>query len=26
MRKWVKGYVFNPMLESMYNLESISKE
>jgi peptide/nickel transport system substrate-binding protein len=26
MRKWVKGYVFNPMLESMYNFESISKE
>lgn len=26
MRKWVKGYVFNPMLESMYNFESIYKE
>jgi len=26
MRKEVKGYVFNPMLESMYNFESISKE
>ena len=26
MRKWVKGYVFNPMLESMYNFDSISKE
>jgi len=26
MRKWVKGYVYNPMLESMYNFESISKE
>ena len=26
MRKAVKGYVFNPMLESMYNFESIYKE
>jgi peptide/nickel transport system substrate-binding protein len=26
MRKEVKGYVFNPMLESMYNFESISKD
>jgi peptide/nickel transport system substrate-binding protein len=26
MRKWVKGYVYNPMLESMYNFEAISKE
>jgi len=26
MRKAVKGYVYNPMLESMYNFESISKE
>jgi peptide/nickel transport system substrate-binding protein len=26
MRKSVKGYVYNPMLESMYNFESISKE
>ncbi len=26
MRKAVKGYVFNPMLESMYNFESILKE
>jgi peptide/nickel transport system substrate-binding protein len=26
MRKTVKGYVYNPMLESMYNFESISKE
>ena len=26
MRKTVKGYVFNPMLESMYNFESILKE
>lgn len=26
MRKWVKRYVYNPMLESMYNFESISKE
>ncbi|WP_022669098.1 ABC transporter substrate-binding protein [Desulfospira joergensenii] len=26
MRKTVKGYVFNPMLESMYNIESIWKE
>ena len=26
MRNWVKGYVYNPMLESMYNLESIYKE
>ena len=26
MRKWIKGYVFNPMLESMYNFESIYKE
>ncbi|MFZ5811012.1 MAG: ABC transporter substrate-binding protein [Thermodesulfobacteriota bacterium] len=26
MRKNVKGYVFNPMLESMYNFEAISKE
>lgn len=25
-RKNVKGYVFNPMLESMYNFESISKQ
>ena len=26
MRKNVKGYVFNPMLESMYNLEAITVE
>ncbi|SHE70196.1 peptide/nickel transport system substrate-binding protein [Desulfacinum infernum DSM 9756] len=26
MRKNVKGYVYNPMLESMYNFESIYKE
>ena len=26
MRKWVKGYVYNPMLESMYNFDSIYKE
>ncbi len=26
MRKWVKGYVFNPMLESMYNFEAIYKD
>jgi peptide/nickel transport system substrate-binding protein len=26
MRKAVKGYVYNPMLESMYNFESISKD
>jgi peptide/nickel transport system substrate-binding protein len=26
MRKAVQGYVFNPMLESMYNFEAISKE
>jgi peptide/nickel transport system substrate-binding protein len=26
MRKEVKGFVFNPMLESMYNFESIHKE
>lgn len=26
MRKVVQGYVFNPMLESMYNFESIYKE
>ncbi|MBC2713672.1 MAG: ABC transporter substrate-binding protein [Desulfosarcina sp.] len=26
MRKNVHGYVYNPMLESMYNFESISKE
>ncbi len=26
LRKNVKGYVFNPMLESMYNIESIWKE
>jgi peptide/nickel transport system substrate-binding protein len=26
MRKSVKGYVYNPMLESMYNFESMSKE
>lgn len=26
MRKNVKGYVYNPMLESMYNFESISKD
>jgi len=26
MRKWVKGYAYNPMLESMYNLEMMSKE
>lgn len=26
MRAWVKGYVYNPMLESMYNFESISKQ
>ncbi|MFZ7127154.1 MAG: ABC transporter substrate-binding protein [Desulfobacterales bacterium] len=26
LRKNVKGYVYNPMLESMYNFESISKE
>ena len=26
MRKEVKGYVFNPMLESMYNFESIYKD
>lgn len=26
MRKNVKGYVYNPMLESMYNFESIRKE
>ncbi len=26
LRKNVKGYVFNPMLESMYNLETIWKE
>jgi peptide/nickel transport system substrate-binding protein len=26
LRKNVKGYVFNPMLESMYNFEAISKE
>ena len=26
MRKSVKGYVYNPMLESMYNFESIYKE
>jgi peptide/nickel transport system substrate-binding protein len=26
MRKAVKGYVYNPMLESMYNFETISKE
>jgi peptide/nickel transport system substrate-binding protein len=26
MRKWVREYVFNPMLESMYNFESIYKE
>lgn len=26
MRQAVKGYVYNPMLESMYNFESISKD
>jgi peptide/nickel transport system substrate-binding protein len=26
IRKNVKGYVYNPMLESMYNFESISKD
>ena len=26
MRKSVKGYVYNPMLESMYNFESIYKQ
>ena len=26
LRKNVKGYVYNPMLESMYNFESISKQ
>lgn len=26
MRKAVQGYVFNPMLESMYNFEAISKQ
>ena len=26
MRKNVKGYIFNPMLESMYNFENISKQ
>lgn len=26
MRKNVKGFVFNPMLESMYNFESMSKD
>jgi peptide/nickel transport system substrate-binding protein len=26
MRKAVKGYVFNPMLESMYNVEAITVE
>ena len=26
LRKNVKGFVFNPMLESMYNFESISKD
>jgi peptide/nickel transport system substrate-binding protein len=26
MRRWVKGYAYNPMLESMYNFESMSKE